>query len=335
MNKAQSTAMNKALLQLIPGLSLAILFLWLIARQIRLEEFKRSLGGAEPAWIVTALCAWTIGYASRIQRWRLMLLHSNPGLKWTDCAGPLLSSFAVNNVLPFRAGDILRSFAYNNRLGTSAGVVMATVLIERLLDLLVVLALLGVGLTVVGTRASPTTPVRGSVLIAAAAAILILLRHPRLFAPVALAFGRIAHRVTPILGRKLIDEIHRGLDVLQHMAGGATFVRLVLWSLFVWVCEGCIFWLAALALPSLASAAGSWLALPVGTLATLIPSTPGYVGTFDYFVARAMVVAGNPATAAAAYALLIHAVLWLPSTLTGGLYMLLNPLKRKINLRAC
>lgn len=325
--------MIKSRLRLISGLFLAILFSWLIIRQVRPEEFKRALVAAEPVWIVAALCAFTIGYASRIQRWRLMLLHSNSRLRWADCAGPLVASFATNNILPFRSGDVLRSFAFNERLGTSSGVVVATLFIERLLDMLVVIGLLGASLTVIGMSASRTTPGGGAALIGVSTAILSSLLFPRLFAPIALAFGRTACRVTPKFGQKLVDEIYKGLAVLQHMARRTTFVRLVLWSLVVWLSEGCTFWLVARALPSIERPTGSWLALPLGTLATLIPSTPGYLGTFDYFVARAMVSAGNTAPAAAAYALIIHAVLWLPSTLAGGLYMILSPSKQATNLR--
>jgi len=68
------------------------------------------------------------------------------------------------------------------------------------------------------------------------------------------------------------------------------------------------FWFAALALPSITAPFAGWLALPVGTFATLIPSTPGYIGTFDYFVVRAMTEFKNPKSAATVYALLMHAL---------------------------
>jgi uncharacterized membrane protein YbhN (UPF0104 family) len=77
-----------------------------------------------------------------------------------------------------------------------------------------------------------------------------------------------------------------------------------------------------------------WLALPVGTLATLIPSTPGYVGTFDYFTVKAMTELGNTTAAATAYALLVHALLWLPPTLVGGLYLLLHPVGQQATPKA-
>ena len=58
--------------------------------------------------------------------------------------------------------------------------------------------------------------------------------------------------------------------------------RLLLWSVLAWVTEGLVFWFAALALPSVDNHLAAWLAFPAGTLATAIPSAPGYMGTFDY-----------------------------------------------------
>ena len=114
---------------------------------------------------------------------------------------------------------------------------------------------------------------------------------------------------------------------LQHLAKGYTMFRLVLWSLAAWLAEGCVFWFAGLALSSIGAPLAGWLALPVGTLSTLIPSTPGYVGTFDYFTVRAMSALGNDTTPATAYALLVHILLWLPPTIIGGAYLLLHPTK--------
>jgi uncharacterized membrane protein YbhN (UPF0104 family) len=149
-----------------------------------------------------------------------------------------------------------------------------------------------------------------------------------LFAPLARGAGRLAARLMPRLGARLLDEIDKSLVTLQHLAQGATMIKLVLWSGLAWLAEGGVFWGAALALPSLAAPLAAWLALPVGTLATLIPSTPGYVGTFDFFTVRAMTALGNGAAAATAYALLVHVLLWLPPTVVGGLYLLIHPVQR-------
>ncbi|WP_284209173.1 lysylphosphatidylglycerol synthase transmembrane domain-containing protein, partial [Chitiniphilus shinanonensis] len=181
------------------GILLALFFLWLIARQIDPAALAQAFAGTRGGWVAAGLALFCVGYACRIARWRVMLARDNPALRWIDCAGPLLASFAANNVLPFRAGDVLRAFAFNARLGTSAGTVLATLFVERLLDLLMVLVLLGAALAVFGLDASRFAGLGSAALIAVALAILVVLLFPRLFAPPARLAGRLAGRVSPAL----------------------------------------------------------------------------------------------------------------------------------------
>jgi hypothetical protein len=317
----------KRIARLILGLVFAGLFLWLIARQINFDDLLRAFADTRPIMVAAALIAFFVGYAARIERWRLMLQPDNSALRWGQCAGPLLASFAVNNVLPFRAGDVLRAFAFNARLGISSGIVLATLFVERLLDLLMVIVLLGVALAVFGLDSSLFAGIGSASLVAIALAIVTVLSFPQMFAPLARGIGTTAARWSPRLGRKLAEEIDKSLYTLSHLAKGHRMARLIIWSITVWLAEGCVFWFAALALSSVHTPQAGWLALPIGTLATLIPSTPGYVGTFDYFTMRAMTTVGNSPAAAAAFTLLVHSVLWLPPTLIGGMYLLLRPVQ--------
>jgi uncharacterized protein (TIRG00374 family) len=311
------------------GILLALLFIWLVARQTNFNDLKQVFIGSVPGWAIVGLFAFAVDYACRIERWRLMLSSDNPRLTWRQCAGPLLGSFAANNVLPFRAGDMLRAFAFNSRLKVTSGVVLTTLFVERLLDLLMVLVLLGVALTYWGLSARGFAGVSGATLIAIAIGILFLLLYPQFLEPVAIAAGGMAVRMAPRLGRKLLDEIKKSLSTLANLSKGHTMIRLVTWSLAAWLAEGCVFWFAAMTLPSIAAPAAGWLALPVGTLSTLIPSTPGYVGTFDYFTVRAMSALSNTVVASTAFALLVHIMLWLPPTVIGGTYLMLHPIDRK------
>lgn len=319
----------KQIFRLAFSIFLALLFVWLIARQINLDEFRKAFVDTTTLWVIAGLAAFSVGYFCRIERWHLMLQRDNSSLKWIHCFGPFFASFAANNVLPFRAGDALRVFAFNGRLGVSSGIVLATLFVERLLDLLMVLVLLGVVLTLSGLDISGFAGIGNATLVTISIVILLFLFFPQLFAPVALATGKLVASVAPKLGERLLDEINKSLVTLGHLAKGNMMIRLVGWSAAVWLAEGCVFWFAALALSSIVTPAAGWLALPVGTLATLIPSTPGYVGTFDYFTVRAMSALGNSVVASTAYALLVHALLWLPPTLIGGLYLLLHPSKKK------
>jgi uncharacterized protein (TIRG00374 family) len=306
------------------GIAFATLFVWLIARRVERDSLAQAFTGARLGWIAAALLAFCAGYFCRIERWRSMLARDNPGLRRGACAGPLLAGFAANNVLPFRAGDVLRAFAFNARLGASSGTVLATLFVERLLDLLVVLVLLLAALAAFGLNAHRIAGLGAVSLIAIGCAILGLLFRPQLLAVVVRAAGEPLARLLPRRSQRLGAEIDRGLSTLRHLSGGHTMFRLLAWSIMTWLAEGCVFWFAALAVSGLTAPEAGWLALPLGTLATLIPSTPGYVGTFDYFTIRGMTALGNAMAPAVAHALLVHALLWLPPTLAGGLYLLLR-----------
>lgn len=316
------------------GILVALFFLWLILKQISLSDIRHAFADTRPALITAAVLAFALGYGCRIERWRLMLKQDNNALRWRDCAGPMLASFAVNNVLPFRAGDALRALAFNQELGTASGNVMATLFIERLLDLLVVLIFLGAALLALNIDTLRFIGVSSFVLIGAGALILLALLFPHWLAVPAFALGHVIARLVPRAGPRLLDEIGRMMGTLQHLSKGHLMVQLVTWSLLAWIAEGFVFWLAALSIPAVTAPSGGWLALPVGTLATLIPSTPGYVGTFDYFTARALTETGNAIGPATAFALLVHLLLWLPPTLAGGFYLLLRQSRRHDKLKA-
>ncbi|CAM8376244.1 COG0392 Predicted integral membrane protein [Candidatus Methylopumilus planktonicus] len=321
----------KRFLQLVFGMLLAGFFTFLIVHQLNLNDFLVAFSGAAFEWILFGLIAFAFGYVFRIERWRIMLSRSNKSLSWQNCAGPFIASFALNNLIPFRAGDLLRIFGFNRQLDLSPGVIVATLFVERLLDLFTLLIFLGAALMLFGLNANAIAGVSGAILFLIVLGIALLLLYPSLFSPLANFIGKIAQRISPKAGIKLTHEIEKGLEALKDLARGGTMLSLLLWSLAAWIAEGGVFFGAACALPSISHQLAILLALPIGTFATLIPSTPGYIGTFDYFTIRAMMAVGNEMPASAAFALLVHFMLWLPPTIIGGLYLIFKPTKIQLN----
>lgn len=312
-------------LRLAFGLTLTVLFLVLMFQHMDLSRMMHAMKHADPVWLFYAVLAFFFGYACRIERWRVMLKSQNPTLSWRSCAGPLFASVAMNNILPFRAGDLVRAFGFNKRLGITAAVSLTTFAIERLLDLLMVIFLLGLSLCYFSVDSSHLIGYGGTSLLLGGAAILLALLYPQLFSPLAFALAKFAQKSMPLLGLRIHQQLEHIFQALTYVSSGTVMLRLFVWSAIAWFAEACVFWFVALALPSLENPAPSWLAVAVGTLSTAIPSTPGYVGTFDYFTAQAMMLFGNTDTASAAYAFLVHAVLWLPASLLGGAYLILRP----------
>lgn len=321
----------KKYLKLGIGIAIAAFFVWLILKNIDLNELAASFRQAKLAYIGAAVVVFFVGYACRIQRWRLMLTQENTSLRWSQCAGPFFASVAANNVLPFRAGDLLRGFGFNKQLGVSASTTITTLFVERLLDLLMVVSFLGIALAYFGMDSSKLVGFGGSALLLAGLGLLFLLVFPSIFKPLAFGLSLTIRKLFPAFGVKLHAEFVKIFTALEHTSKGSTITRLIIWSFSAWLAEGCVFWLVALSIPTITHTLAAWIALPIGTLATVIPSTPGFVGTFDYFTAKAMGSLGNSTSSSIAFAFIVHAVLWLPPTITGGLYLLANPVKQAKN----
>ena len=309
-------------LQLILALALSGFFLWLVLRVIPLAGLAAALRGVHPFWVVMALAAFFLGYACRIWRWRLMLAETNPALGWGRCAVPFTASVAANNLLPFRSGDALRAVAFSGWLGVPTASILATLLVERLLDVLALMLALVLALVLVWTDLQALQALLGpgvALLGLLGAVVTLTLLMPQVIAvPVMWGIGRLEGRL-PGLTERLRVQSARLFGTLAALAHRSRLVRLMLWSLLAWGLEAAVFYAVARAIPGLAVPASAWLAMPVGTLSTLIPSTPGYVGTFHYFVMTTARMLGNDAAAAAAFAVLVHLSLWVPTTLWGGL----------------
>jgi uncharacterized membrane protein YbhN (UPF0104 family) len=124
------------------------------------------------------------------------------------------------------------------------------------------------------------------------------------------------------------DAIHRRgttlVEALNVLRAPARLVTLLGLSIVTWAFEGAVFAVVALAIDTGAARRGPWFALATSTLATLLPSSPGYVGTFDYFAVLGLTAYGATREAAVVFALTVHAVLWVPLTASGLLYLLLR-----------
>lgn len=322
----------KKSLRFLVGLIIAVFFMWLLLRQLSWHSIVAALKATNLGLVFLAITVFLTGYCFRVLRWRLMLLQDNSLLSFKDCATPLFMSFAANNILPFRAGDLLRAFGFRKRLHISLSTSLASLFVERLLDMLMLLVFLGVMLIFFGSKAYQFLGTSGWLFVAVALCIVIILAFPAFFEPIMKLFVKPIIYFVPHLGARIQQGIQNTFSYLNRLSKGRLLARLLVWSLFAWVCEGLVFWIAALAIPSITDPIAAFLALPIGSLSTLIPSTPGYVGTFDFFVVESMKIFGNTSVSAAAFAFLIHMILWLPPIVVGAMCFWIKPLTQEERL---
>ncbi len=225
----------------------------------------------------------------------------------------VVAGVAVNNVLPGRIGDFLRA-RWVSRGAFSGGRGLATVVIDRLFDLLVLAFFLIATLPLVTDERWVDRIVVGSVLVLLAVWIGILAaraytrRRPR---------ARRQHRG---LVRRFARDTIEGLSEPL----GTSRVVLVVLSLGAW-----LVWAVAAIL--VARAVGVELTLVEAIFVTAainlgvaIPSSPGFVGTYQWLGVSALALFGVSQEAGLAFAIMMQAVWWVPTTLVGAVFLVLR-----------
>ena len=305
-------------LKLTIGLATTAGFVWLLARGLDLDALGRAFAGLEVSAVLLAQAAMAAGQAIRIVRWWLLLRALDPDLPLRACVRPYLAGMAVNNVMPFRAGDAVRALGFRRQLRSPAMRVVGTVVIERAMDLIIVSGIFFLSLLGLPDGALP----RGFVVAAAwlAGAGMAVILGSMLFRPLferlrgGVAWRRFfAGRGWPAVVSRHGAHLGEALVYVRSFPRTAGLVGL---SAAVWVCEGVMFVIVAATLAAGVAPLGPWLSLAAASLATAIPSAPGYVGTFDYFAAQGLVAYGAVPEVAVAVALTVHAM-WIPGTVIG------------------
>lgn len=317
---AGATGGARRWLRPVVGVLIAAAFMYLTLRRLEWSAIRDAWRSVAPAALVLGVLALAAGYTVRVVRWWWMLRVLDPALPLANCVRPFLASIAVNNTVPLRAGDFVRAFGFRGALRVPPAKVIGTLVVERVLDMFVLLALFFAGLVGVARGAVPAGFVAaGTVLFGLClVGILTLVLAPRF---VETLVARVL--LGPLAGRAWASRVHGAAEqffgTLTQVLTRGRALQLLGLSLLGWALEGGLYAAVAWALHSGGGALGPWFALATGTLATLLPSSPGYVGTFDYFAILGLTAYGATRTAAAAFALLTHFLLWLPPTLVGAL----------------
>ena len=313
------------------GFAVAGIFTWLLAKALDWRLVWSILVSASKPWLVCALAVFALGYVIRIVRWRMLLKFTGTQASFAGVAPAFLAGFALNNILPLRLGDVMRTVMIRNAAGVPIADGISTLLVERFWDL----AVLGL-FFVFGLQAADRHSASGivpAVTMIASLGVVALLTIALAGGPVTRLFEAIAARtaIFPGLFRFIVSFCRS----LASVSKPAFLAPLAVSSLAAWICEVAVLYLCARAIHIELSASAVCFVLSVANFSSVLPGTPGNVGTFHYFAVLAAGAFGVNANYGAALAILFHAMVWAPITIVGGLFLIadsrnLRPLSGRI-----
>jgi uncharacterized protein (TIRG00374 family) len=304
---------------LVAGLTIGLV--WWFVRSLNFPAVGRAISSAHLGLIVAATLITVQTYVIRTWRWQVLLLPIGRP-RFRSAFRATVIGFTATFLLPGRVGEVLRPYMLARREGFSAAAAMATVIIERILDVASVLLLFACFLLT--TRSDVGAEVRWGGALAAAAAITALVvlavsaGHPE-------RVGRWATRVTRILPGRLADlagsfarAFIEGLAVMRRP--GAMLWAMAL-SIPLWLSLSLGVWLTSRAFDVHFPLAATFLVMVFLTVGVAMP-TPGGVGGFHqmYLLAVTMFFRADPDAGGAA-AIVLHALSILPVSLLGLWFM--------------
>ena len=296
---------NRVLLALV-GLVISAVFLWLAVRNADPDAVREALSEADVGLILLAVVAFMFGYLLQATRWRKIAAAPQVGLR--RFYEMVLGGLACNNVLPIRIGEVVRAGWLSREAPMPGGRALGTVALDRACDVIALVLFLLIGL-----QAVPTPAWLRNMIIGAAILVALIVG--------ALVFARLYTR-TRGRDRRERGRVRRIVrDTIDFLGEPVGRRRAAVWlalSIAGWTMGAVAAFLVARSVgihlaPLEAIFVASALALGVA-----IPSSPGYIGTYQLIAVEALGLLDIDDSQALAFSILMHASWFVPTTLFGG-----------------
>jgi uncharacterized protein (TIRG00374 family) len=300
-------------LRAVIGGAISIAALWFVLRGTDVAKTAEILGRADLRWVAFAAVLLSLDLGFRAVRWQ-RLLRPIAAVRYLPMLGYLLIGYLANNVLPARLGELVRVHYLGDREGISRASALGTVVVERVVDLVAVVAIASVALLVLSVRGV----VANAVLVGAGVAGLFL---------VVLALGIVAHRLPGAdRARTVIERYPRVGNLARSLQGGLavagrprTLVEAMLASAAAWS-------MSILAFAAIGQALGLQLSMGQAALiasgvalASAVPAGPSNLGTFELAAQEIGKAVGIEASSALALGVLVHVSILAVTSIGGAI----------------
>lgn len=301
---------RSALIGIVLGVPLSAAFLWLALRGVDLDRVWATTTSASLLWLVAVFACFVATYLVFSLRWARLLRPLGP-IRFRRVVGLVLAGAALSNTVPGRPGELARGYAAARILHVPAGAGIGTVVVDRACDVVVLTAALIVVL--------PFTPhpawLNGIILGALAVGAVLL-------GVLAAARWRVHGAGRRLRGergtRSRVREVASSfVDGLATLRSPRDAVAILLLTALAWFCFGVGAFCCAQAVGLQPSVEQLVFLTAVLNLGVAFPSSPGFIGTYQWLIVSVLSLYDIPRSAAFAFSILLHAMSFVPITVLG------------------
>lgn len=304
-------------------------------------------------WLWAAVLLHMLSFALRAWRWEVLLKPVKHVGFWQSF-NPVMIGFTCNTVLPLRVGEVARPALFAAKEGVSFSASFATVVLERVFDLLAVVAVLGITVMLVEEPPAPAPTPKTQVVVAAArpsdvagqeaspTPLRRLKKYGKVIGPAAFAVivvffvvgarpqtaERFLKKCTSFCPHAVQDRLVGFFDKfivgLQSLENKRDVGWLLFWTALVWLDILAVYYVVALSFSIPLTVIGACLCFVLAAAAVAAPQAPGFIGPFQVAVQFGLSMLQVDATAAASYAIMLWIVSMVPTVIVGLICMSLG-----------
>jgi hypothetical protein len=296
------------------ALLLAGVLLYYSLRGIQWHAVWLVLARANVRFLIVAICVSTTALFLRALRWRVLLRAAAP-VSVSDAFWATSAGYFGNNFLPARAGEVVRSLMISSRWGISRTFVLTTALSERVCDAIVLVVIASIVLLALPVKPGwfqhAATPF-GVLGLCGILAIALLPKLERLWAHLLKAIP-----LPVALQEKLLLIMGQVLNGIRSFHDGRRLLGFVGLTCIIWICDSVATVIGAQALGLNISVPVAFLLITGLGLGSALPSTPGYVGIYQFVAVSVLTPFGLSKTDSIAYILMAQALQYILITFWG------------------
>ena len=296
----------------IAGILISIVFIYLAAKDVNVDQLLSGIRNSSPLFLVLGTVVFIIAYLLKAQRWLLILKPHDKRYSINNTYPPFFIGFAANNFLPLRIGELVRIYLFARSTESKISFSFSSVFLDRILDGLVLLCLLGfTSFFVIMIDWIQSVIVVAAIIFVGGISISIFIGRSG-----NVRLGNFIKRDSSLI-RKIDMELGNVRDAFKIFNNWKRLLIVLLFSFAVWLFEGLMYLLFAIGLGFDISFLHSVFTMCIVNFGILVPASPGYVGTFEFFCIKSLGLFGITNDQALTFAILIHFSQFIALTIMG------------------
>ena len=284
---------------------LAVVLLYFTLRGLDWKLFWVILLDGHYGFLFLTIPIAAVNYFIRAIRWSIFISFEKKVpiilIFWSNMVGYMGNAF-----LPARAGELLRSAILGTKSGLGPGFVLATAMAERVLDVVALVLIGSISLIWLGNL-SPLL-INGIIILAFSSILVLALMiiAPAQEARLQKLFSRIPASIR--IAGKISEQISLFLNGMRSLRNGRKLLGFLIFTLFIWLIDGLGTIFGVRIISQTLNIGQALVLLAALGLSSALPSTPGYLGIYQFIAVTVLTPFGFSKSEGLAYILISQVV---------------------------